>query len=284
MIACFLATAVSSGQTTESTRHGSVTTSDGIRLHYVEAGSGPSLLFVPGWTSFAGLWERQIRYFSARYRVVAMDPRSQGESEQATEGHYPERRALDIRELIEQLNLAPVVVVGHSMAVGELLAYVDQFGTTNLAGLVLVDGVIGADPGVAQLAQFTEQMRVLSVDRKAVLDGMVDQFFTTPLTPEYRQRLVDNSMKTPTNTALALFAASVLRDHRPALAKIDKPLLYAVTPALASQAELVEARVPAARIEVFEKSGHVLFVDEEARFNEVLDDFARTALSAARSE
>jgi non-heme chloroperoxidase len=34
-----------------------VTTDDGVRLHYLEAGSGPDLLFLSGWTITAELWQ-----------------------------------------------------------------------------------------------------------------------------------------------------------------------------------------------------------------------------------
>lgn len=37
------------------------TTSDGVQLHYLEAGSGPPLVFVPGWTMPAWIWEPQLR-------------------------------------------------------------------------------------------------------------------------------------------------------------------------------------------------------------------------------
>ena len=50
-------------------------TSDGVRLHYLDAGSGPPLVFVPGWTMPAWIWEPQLSHFSASHRVVALDPR-----------------------------------------------------------------------------------------------------------------------------------------------------------------------------------------------------------------
>lgn len=57
------------------------TTSDGVRLHYLEAGTGPALIFVPGWTMPAEIWEAQLRDLSREFRVIALDPRSQGASE-----------------------------------------------------------------------------------------------------------------------------------------------------------------------------------------------------------
>src|SRR3989337_1852119 len=81
-------------------KDGFVTTPDGIKIHYLEAGTGPAILFVPGWTMPAWIWEKQIAHFSKTHRVVAMDPRSQGESQQTTEGHYPAARARDIKAVV----------------------------------------------------------------------------------------------------------------------------------------------------------------------------------------
>src|SRR5277367_3748319 len=95
-------------------KSGFVNASDSVKIHYIEAGevrttgglsvgpgSGPglsvggggsvtkaqqkvSILFVPGWTMPGWIWEKQIVRFSREYRVVAMDPRSQGESTQTS--------------------------------------------------------------------------------------------------------------------------------------------------------------------------------------------------------
>ena len=115
------------------------TTSDGVKLHYLESGAGPTILFVPGWTMPANIWQPQIEYFSRNYHVVAIDPRSQGDSEKTPDGNYPGRRAQDYKELIDHLGGSPVVMVGWSLAVQESLTYVQMFGTYKLSGLVLVD-------------------------------------------------------------------------------------------------------------------------------------------------
>ncbi|MGH9556577.1 MAG: alpha/beta fold hydrolase, partial [Terriglobales bacterium] len=36
-------------------------TSDKVRLHYLETGSGPAIVFVPGWTCPTWVWEPQLR-------------------------------------------------------------------------------------------------------------------------------------------------------------------------------------------------------------------------------
>ena len=84
------------------TKNDFVTTPDGVKIHYLEAGTGSAILFVPGWTMPAWIWEKQIAHFSKTHRVVAMDPRSQGESQQTTEGHYPAARARDIKAVVDE--------------------------------------------------------------------------------------------------------------------------------------------------------------------------------------
>ncbi len=71
----------------------------------------------PGW-----MWEKQMAHFAKTNRVVAMGPRSQGESSQTAEGLYTAARARDIKAVMDQLKLAPVVLVGWSMGVAELAA------------------------------------------------------------------------------------------------------------------------------------------------------------------
>src|SRR5437763_15934496 len=121
-------------------------TSDGIRIHYVEAGSGRPIVFIPGWTMPAWIWQKQIDEFSKKYHVIAVDPRSQGESDKPLYGHLPETRARDYTALVDHLGLKQPVMVGWSMACGELVKYAEQFGADNVGGFVLVDGFLSDTP------------------------------------------------------------------------------------------------------------------------------------------
>src|SRR3954463_12512580 len=129
-------------------RNAEFTTSDGVRLHVVEEGmTHPNtIVFVPGWTMPAWIFQAQIRYFATQYHVVALDPRGQGESEIAPSGYDHLRRGQDIAELIAALGNKPVVLVGWSLGVLDSLAYIAQYGDAAVAGLVLIDNSVGEDP------------------------------------------------------------------------------------------------------------------------------------------
>jgi non-heme chloroperoxidase len=256
-------------------RSGFVTTPDGVKVHYLEKGSGDAILFVPGWTMPAEVWEPQIEEFSKTHRVVAMDPRSQGRSDKPNDGHHPAARARDIKAVVDELRLAPVVMVGWSMAVSELAAYTEQFGTGGVARYVLVDGIAGGDYDPQMTPMMLRFAATLDHDRPKATAAFVRSMFSTPKSEQYLSRLAEASMLTPTNSAIALFVGDFASDNRGALAKIDKPTLVVVAAGSPWMPlfEDLHKRIAGSQFEIMENAGHALFVDQPARFNDLLRKF-----------
>jgi microsomal epoxide hydrolase len=287
-------------------KSGFVKTADGVRIHYLAAGKQTNhklgrnvwdegrpneklpisvyrqaILFVPGWTMPAEIWEKQIAHFSKTHRVVAMDPRSQGRSDKPAEGNYPAARARDIKAVVDQLQLAPVVLVGWSMGVVELVSYVDQFGTADLAALVLVDGIAGGDfdpkisPAMLNLAGRFQR------DRVKMADSFVRSMYKNPAVladNAYIERVKRAHLQTLTNSAVALFVGAFTTDLRATLPKIDKPVLLTTAPgSLFDPAyEDMAKRIPICRHVKFDGAGHALFVDQPENFNSLLGEFLRS--------
>jgi len=251
-------------------------TSDGVRLHYLSAGRGPTLVFVPGWTMPAEIWSAQLEHFARHYRVVALDPRSQGRSEIAKDGHEPARRARDIHELLDAIQAESAVLIGWSLGVLEVLAYTDAFGSERLKALVLVDNSIGEDPPPSSDPTFLPRLRK---DRRATVERFVRSMYKTPQDESYYQRITAAALKTPLEASVALLSYRNPREHwRQLVYATPAPILYAVTPRFKEQAQNLKKRKPEVWIEVFETAGHALFVDDAARFNALLDDFLFTKL------
>jgi microsomal epoxide hydrolase len=210
--------------------------------------------------------------------VVALDPRSQGESEKAAEGNYIERRAQDIQELIENRKLAPVVLVGWSLAVAEVLSYAEQFGGANVRGYVLVDGLVWE----RQDLQFVEAMlgmfKQLQVNRRPFTEQFVRSMYKKPQSEEYIARVIAASLQMPTDSAVAASLSAVSRtDWKPAMEKLDRPVLVMCESSIqAMTADPIKKNVPTARVEAFADTGHALFVDDAERFNTVLEDFVKS--------
>jgi microsomal epoxide hydrolase len=207
---------------------------------------------------------------------VALDPRSQGKSDRPANGDYPERRATDIREVIDRLKLAPTVLVGWSLGATEAMSYVDQFGTSTLRGLVLVDGVIGRDQDAAIVAGYWTRMKSFQTKRAEYIHDFVRAMYKTPQSEAYLKKMTAAAMRVPADSAVLLLLNTYISglDLRPALDKLDKPVLFVATPNTKAQAEMLQQRKPAARVEMFTNAGHALFVDEPDRFNALLSEFA----------
>ena len=258
------------------TRAAEFRSSDGVRLHYTAAGAGEVIVLVPGWTMPASIWAPQITHLARNYRVIAFDPRSQGQSQVALGGHNVERRAQDIAELIGHLQVPRVVLAGWSLGVLEALAYVQAQGDDRIAGLVLVDNSVGEDPVSKGGGNFMARLRS---DRKQAMTQFVREMFRSPQDEAYYAALTAQALKTPYQASVELLTFKQPREYwRNAVYGTGKPVLYVVTERLRGQAENLLRKRPATRAEVFSGAGHALFVDEPQRFNALLDEFLAATL------
>ncbi len=272
--ACILAQDATWAQT--EFRSGHFQTSDSVKLHYLEAGSGPILVFVPGWTMPAEIWVHQIRHFSSTHRVVALDPRGQGRSEKPTYGYHPSRRALDIGELLKHLGGESAVVVGWSLAVQEVLVYVHKFGTETIRAIVLVDYEIKWDT-----KGLTSRFTSLQVNRLEWTQNFIRAIHHSPQTDEYFEAMTQAALSTPTNAAAVMIANLILMGPTnlgPALDSVDRPVLFVASSLdwAVAAAEKVRKGWPDVRVEVIDETSHALFVDKPEEFNRVLEEFMAT--------
>jgi non-heme chloroperoxidase len=277
ILLCFLSVSSVAAQA-QTTKSDFFKTSDGVRIHYLEAGSGRPIVFIPGWTMPAWIWQKQIDEFSKKYHVVAVDPRSQGESDKPTYGHLPETRARDYEELVDHLGLKQPVLVGWSMGCGELMKYVEQFGTDNVSGFVLVDGFIPDKLSPEMFAFISGWMNKLQQDRQKQADGFVRSMFKKPQTEEYLKRVTDASMQVPADTAVALIYNMIaIKDLSGAFARMNRPMLFTYQPSTQASADLLKSKLgDKIRLERFDGDGHALFVDNPEKFDRVLEDFLQS--------
>lgn len=258
-----------------SIRDGEVITSDGVRLHYREAGQGAiTVFFVPGWLMPAEIFDAQLEGLSTDYRAVSFSPRSQGRSQAYKGLHTAEIRARDISEVIAATVEGPFVLAGWSLGVMEGLDYVSRFRPKNLVGLVLIDNSIGeASPpkstrkrnNAATTSEYNERMR-----------AFVRSMFRTPQ-PESFLAMIDRStQQVPTDIADELLAKPYPREYyKEVIYRESLPVLYAITPRFREQGAALTARLPVAKVSIYEEAGHALFVDSAARFNSELAEFVR---------
>lgn len=90
-------------------------TVNGVRLHYVEGGSGMPLVCLPGWPQTWYSYHPVAAELAKTYRVIIVDIRGMGSSGKPEAGYDKKTMATDILELIQQLGLAKVHIMGHDI-------------------------------------------------------------------------------------------------------------------------------------------------------------------------
>jgi len=124
----------------------------GVRLHYREwtpaVAAAGTVVLVHGLGSSAHIWDLSgpLLAEQASLRVVALDQRGHGESEQPETGYDFDSIVADLASFLDSVGIdAPTVLVGHSWGASVVLHFA-VVHADRTAGIVLVDGGTGS-PG-----------------------------------------------------------------------------------------------------------------------------------------
>ncbi len=265
-----------------------LTTDDGVKLYYEEAGAGTPIVFVHEFAGDLRSWEPQMRHFSRRYRCIAYNARGYPPSGVPEDfEHYSQARARDdIRAVLDGLKIPRAHIVGLSMGAMATL----HFGITyakRAFSLTIAGGGWGAHP--AQYKQFQEDSRANAELIRG--EGMGEFAQTYGHGPsrvqfqnkdprgfaEFLKQLGEHSALGSANTMLGYQARRPsLYDLTEEMARIDVPTLI-----LAGDEEelclevclLMKRTIPSAGLAILPVSGHTTNLEEPALFNECLERF-----------
>ncbi len=251
-----------------------------IKVHYIEAGTGErNLVFIPGLTMTAEVWQEQIPYFSARgFRVIAFDPRSQGQTTKTDGGNTYQQQAADLHAFLKALSLKDAILVGWSAGVDVLLEYASSSEAVLPEKIVLVDGSpMGykeADyPGGMTVAQARSVLLSFQDDRAKAADKFVRSMFASRQSELLYKELADASLKTPTGTAISLFFDLYSGDRRPGLYRINVPTLIIMRPENRLLGEYMQSKISRSKLEVIPDVGHAMMLEKPQAFNQILESF-----------
>ncbi|MGD8715725.1 MAG: alpha/beta hydrolase [Desulfobacterales bacterium] len=270
-----------------------ITTSDGVKLHYLEAGSGQALVMIPGWSQTAEQFKYQIQGLSDRYRTIALDMRGHGESEKVVFGYKISRLAKDLYDVLTGLDLDDVVVLGHSMGCSVIWNYCDLFGPERLSKLILVDQM----PFITSNPTWSEPEKEASgaiFDPQSLYDtinalagpngeettrGFIGGMVTAAISEEEKDWILQCNFRFPRVHAATLLYNHSTQDWRDLIPRINLPTLIvggrvSLIP-WKSQAWIHE-QIPGSRLEIFEeKEGgqHFMFIEGWEKFNQIVSDF-----------
>ena len=122
----------------------------GVHIAYTDNGkSDTTLLFVHGWCINKSYWSAQVAFFSKKYRVVTIDLPGFGESGKNRSSWNSRIFGKDVNEVINQLKLKHVILIGHSMA-GDIVLQSAINAPKQVIGIVGVDNFKNVGSGAAK--------------------------------------------------------------------------------------------------------------------------------------
>ncbi|MCX6196273.1 MAG: alpha/beta fold hydrolase [Flavobacteriia bacterium] len=133
-----------------------------MKLYFRELGKGKPMIILHGLFGFSDNWQTLATKFSEFFRVILIDFRNHGHSPWSDDFSY-NLMVDDLKELIDDLNLENLILVGHSMG-GKVAMHFAQKFPEKIEKLVVVD------IGVKQYARHHQE--VLEAFNKVDLNGI----------------------------------------------------------------------------------------------------------------
>ena len=243
----------------------------GPTIEYAEQGprGGPTLLMLHGITDTWRSFEPVLPWLPPDWHVVSMSQRGHGGS--STMASYRTREfAADAAAMVAALDLAPVLVVGHSMgAVNALRLAIDHPAA--------VRGVVAA----GGFASFSDKPELVDFIRSQLLTlgeqvprELAESFqrdtIAGPLAPGLLQTMVEECLRTPAATWRGAFAALLEDDFGTELHKVEVPVLLpwgdADVFSPESDQQRLQRQLPRASRVVYAGVGHALHWEQPRRF------------------
>jgi pimeloyl-ACP methyl ester carboxylesterase len=267
-----------------------VTTSDGIRLYYEEAGRGDPIVFVHEFGGHYLSWETQVRYFSRRYRCITFQARGWPPSDVPgdVEAYSQARAADDIADVMKGTGLAAAHVVGLSMGATAAVEFAIRHPGKGLSISVAAAGTgASTDPEITK--RFANEANEIAA--RIERDGLAALASVYALAPsrqtllrkdprgfeEFKQGFVENTAKGRALTMRGIQAKRVPFFQRSEeLSKITDPVLIIAgdeDDATLDLSVFLKRTIPRCGLMIFPRTGHGINLEEPAGFNAVLQDF-----------
>ncbi|RYE37026.1 MAG: alpha/beta hydrolase [Sphingobacteriaceae bacterium] len=261
-----------------------------VKIFYQDLGEGKPVVLIHGWPLNSESWEYQLNELPAHgLRVIAYDRRGFGKSDKPWGNYDYDTLASDLNALLEELDLREVTLVGFSMAGGEVIRYLTNYGSSRIAKIALVSSIIpymlktDDNPEGVPQAQFNEFEEQLRDDRPKFLATFGKQFYgDSLLSPSVSSEMLNwtqmMALAGSGKATIECLKSFSTTDFRNELAAIKIPALVIhgeddKTVPIKTAGEQAARLLPDAEYKVYEGAPHGLFITEKEKLTADLVEF-----------
>jgi pimeloyl-ACP methyl ester carboxylesterase len=253
-------------------------TRQGVTIEYDDIGNGVPLLLIHAFPLDRTLWRAQIAGLSQLYRVIAPDLRGFGQSSDTDgEAVSMEQYAIDLKALLDSLNVKQAVIGGISMGGYIALAYYAQYAD-RVKGLILANTRAVPDAEDARRNRLTSAQKICESGPGFLIEAMAPKMLGPAARPEIE--IAVRSMMSRQR------AAGIMSALRGMAARPDRTALlrFATVPALVitgsadmlispSDSEAMYSMMPNCTLINIPDAGHLSNLDKVDAFNHVVREF-----------
>lgn len=164
-------------------------TSQEVKIFYQDIGQGKPVVLISGWPSNSQMWESQLDVLPKNnIRCIAYDRRGFGKSDKPWESYDYDVLTADLDELLKQLDLRDVTLVGFSMGGGEVARYLSKYNSEKrVSKAILISTVLPfllkTDDNPEGLPQemFDKMEEQIFEDRPKFLANFAKDFYSVSL-------------------------------------------------------------------------------------------------------
>lgn len=263
-----------------------IQTRDGAALYFRDWGTGKPIVFLHSWSANSDLWQHQIHPLTERgLRCVAFDRRGHGRSSEPACGYDYDTLADDLAAVLERLDLRDAMLVGHSMAAGEIVRYLSRHGAGRVDRIVLVAPTTPCllkssdNPDGVPQAYFDQLAEQWCRDFPGWAAENVRPFFGPEASDAMLAWAINMIVRCPLKVAIECTRTYAGADFRPELPKITVPALIIhgdndASARLELTALRTAALIPNSQLIIYEGATHGLMLTCADRFNRDLLEFA----------
>jgi pimeloyl-ACP methyl ester carboxylesterase len=249
---------------------GNVKSPDGVTIRYETAGTGePAIVFVHGWSCDRTYWRAQIDHFAKTHKVVAVDLGGHGESSLGRPDWTMAAFAGDVRTVVERLELAKVVLVGHSMG-GPVILEAARLMPERVAAVIGVDTLADVDRRLPE-EQRAAFLKALREGFAPAVEGFVRGMMFTPRSdPKLVDRIARDMAAGPSEVGVSAMANLMRYSEGPALAAVKAPTRLINADLFPTNLEAARRHQPKLTLAVMPGVGHFLMAEDPEEFNHLL--------------